>query len=64
MNPITPDPDALGPEFPEQAQATPDPMTDSDAQETLDTDDDDAEFESDDEDSDEEAEVDDETEKE
>ncbi len=62
MNPITTDPDALGPEFPEQAQATPDPLTD--AQETLDMDDDDAEFESDDDDSDEEAEVEDETEKE
>ena len=47
MNPITPDPDAIGPEFPQHAQATPDPMTD-DVQETLDTDDDDAEFETDD----------------
>src|SRR3954468_14049862 len=68
MNPITPDPDAIDPEFPPQAQATPDPMADDD-QETLETDDDDDdEFDSDDDDSDEDADddvdVDDATEKE
>jgi hypothetical protein len=65
MNPITPDPDAIDAEFPDQAQAASDAMTD-DPQETLDADDDE-EFESDDDDSnddsDDEAEA-DETEKE
>jgi hypothetical protein len=60
MNPITPDPDAIGTEFPEHAQATPDAMPD-DTQETLDTDDDDAEFEDDD-DSDEDADAEEEVE--
>jgi hypothetical protein len=54
MNPITPDPDAIDPEFPVQAQATPDPLTDDDPQE-LDSDDDDDEFDSDDEDADDES---------
>jgi|KBSMisStandDraft_5_1062788.scaffolds.fasta_scaffold485226_2 hypothetical protein len=67
MNPITPDPDAVDPEFPPQAQATPDSMADDD-QETLETDEDDDEFESDDDDADEDADddvdVDDATEKE
>ena len=60
MNPITPDPDAIGSEFPRQTQATPDAIPD-DAQETLDTEDDDAEFEDDD-DSDDDAEAGDEVE--
>jgi hypothetical protein len=66
MNPITPDPDAIDPEFPPQAQATPDSMADDD-QETLETDDDDDEFEDDDdadEDADDDVDVDDATEKE
>ena len=68
MNPITPDPDAVDPEFPPQAQATPKPMAEDHHEGTLETDDDDDEFESDDDDADEDADddvdVDDATEKE
>jgi len=60
--PITPDPDAIGSEFPQRTQATPDAIPD-DTQETLDTEDDDAEFEDDD-DSDDDAETEDEVEEE
>jgi hypothetical protein len=62
MNSITPDPDALDPEFPEHAQAGPDTISD-DPQETRDADDDDAKFASDDDDSDDDAEKEDEVEK-